>query len=256
MSTIIMSLCWPLQHMSPTQKAVLISLSDNANDDGVCWPSVTKIALRTCLSDRAVQASIKWLCDVKLMTVRPRTGRSTVYTITPEAYSPPNVVHPEPDSPTPEADAPPPPKEVHHTPEPPAPRTVIEPSSEPSKKRKKESGVFSVDQMLETKPSDLSEETARDYFQSRKKKGPLNATIWKTVLAELDECRAAGIDADKALAEAMTAGWQGFKTEWLVSRLSKVPGAGAKSGKQLSNFRDLPAHTPEMYKGASDEPRF
>ena len=33
MSTIIMAACWPLQGMSPSQKAVLISLADKANDD-------------------------------------------------------------------------------------------------------------------------------------------------------------------------------------------------------------------------------
>ncbi|HCL3300057.1 TPA: helix-turn-helix domain-containing protein, partial [Pseudomonas aeruginosa] len=34
MSTIIMSACWPLQGLTPAQKAVLISLADNANDEG------------------------------------------------------------------------------------------------------------------------------------------------------------------------------------------------------------------------------
>lgn len=37
MSTIIMSQCWMLQGLSVTQKAVLISLADQASDDGVCW---------------------------------------------------------------------------------------------------------------------------------------------------------------------------------------------------------------------------
>ncbi|HCL4023078.1 TPA: helix-turn-helix domain-containing protein, partial [Pseudomonas aeruginosa] len=50
-----MTQCWPLQGMSAPQKAVLISLADNSNDDGVCWPSVAKIAERTCLSERAVR---------------------------------------------------------------------------------------------------------------------------------------------------------------------------------------------------------
>ena len=60
MSTIIMSQCWPIEGMSPAQKAVLISLADQANDDGYCWPSVGTIASRTCLSERAVQGAIKW----------------------------------------------------------------------------------------------------------------------------------------------------------------------------------------------------
>ena len=40
MSTHILSACWALSGMSSTQKLVLISLADQANDDGVCWPSV------------------------------------------------------------------------------------------------------------------------------------------------------------------------------------------------------------------------
>ncbi len=124
MSTIIMSACWPLQGMSGPQKSVLISLADNANDEGVCWPSVARIAKRTCLAERTVQAAIKWLGNVGILSVRERMGRSTVYTLTPAAYAPPQDLHPA-------ADAPPPPQLTTATPAAAAPRTVIEPSSEP-----------------------------------------------------------------------------------------------------------------------------
>ncbi|WP_328825172.1 helix-turn-helix domain-containing protein [Pseudomonas palmensis] len=125
MSTIIMSACWPLQGMSGPQKAVLISLADNANDEGVCWPSVARIAERTCLAERTVQTAIKWLCQVGLLSIRERMGRSTMYTLTPAAYAPPQEPHPA-------AAAPPPPQLTTETPAAAAPRTVIEPSSEPS----------------------------------------------------------------------------------------------------------------------------
>lgn len=125
MSTIIMSLCWPLQGMSGPQKAVLISLADNANDEGVCWPSVARIAERTCLAERTVQGAIKWLGQASILSVRERMGRSTMYTLTPAAYAPLQDMHPA-------ADAPPPPQLTTETPAADAPRTVIEPSSEPS----------------------------------------------------------------------------------------------------------------------------
>lgn len=135
MSTVIMSACWPLQGMTATQKAVLISLADNANDEGVCWPSVAKVSVRTCLSERAVQGAIKWLCSVRLLSVRERVGRSTMYTLTPAAYAPPQELRPA-------AGAGLPPQEVHPTPADPAPhprssctqnrnRTVSEPKDEP-----------------------------------------------------------------------------------------------------------------------------
>ncbi|OOW00973.1 helix-turn-helix domain-containing protein [Pseudomonas sp. MF4836] len=120
-----MSLCWPLQGMSGPQKAVLISLADNANDEGVCWPSVARIAERTCLAERTVQAAVKWLTQVGILAVRERMGRSTIYTLTPASYAPPQKTHPA-------ADAPPPPQLTTATPAAAAPRTVIEPSSEPS----------------------------------------------------------------------------------------------------------------------------
>ncbi len=118
-----MSACWPLQGLTPAQKAVLISLADNANDEGVCWPSVAKIAERTCLSERAVQQAIKVLNECKALSIEARQGRSTMFTVTPAAFAPLQKVHPRRKC-TPAANAP--------TPADAAPRTVIEPTREPS----------------------------------------------------------------------------------------------------------------------------
>lgn len=133
-----MSACWPLQGLTPAQKAVLISLADNANDEGVCWPSVAKIAERTCLSERAVQQAIKVLNECKALSIEARQGRSTMFTVTPAAFAPPQKVHPRrkctpaASAPTPADAAPPPPQDMHLTPAASAPRTVIEPTREPS----------------------------------------------------------------------------------------------------------------------------
>lgn len=88
MSTIIMAQCWPMGGMSPAQKAVLISLADQANDDGVCWPGIKTIAKRTCLSERAVQEAIAWLQTVGLVFRDYRLNTSTSYTIMPGKYNP------------------------------------------------------------------------------------------------------------------------------------------------------------------------
>ncbi|WP_338918976.1 helix-turn-helix domain-containing protein [Pseudomonas fluorescens] len=74
--------------MSPAQKSVLISLADNANDDGACWPSVARIAERTCLSERAVRNALRWLEEAKVLTAHMRAGRSTWYTVSPYSYDP------------------------------------------------------------------------------------------------------------------------------------------------------------------------
>lgn len=88
MSTMISAACWPLQGMSVSQKAVLISLADQASDDGVCWPAVKSIALRTCLSERAVQDALAWLQAVGIVFREYRANTSTSYTIRPSKYDP------------------------------------------------------------------------------------------------------------------------------------------------------------------------
>jgi hypothetical protein len=90
MSTRLMADCWPLR-MPPTPKAVLISLADQANDQGFCWPKVETIALRTCLSERAVRNAIRWLEEAALLRVSPGEMRSNVYTLTPHHYAPQEV---------------------------------------------------------------------------------------------------------------------------------------------------------------------
>jgi hypothetical protein len=78
MSTAIMSKAWPLK-MPPTPKSVLISLSDNANDGGHCWPSLDTIAVRTCFSKRAVIDAIKWLELNGYISADRSNGRHTTY---------------------------------------------------------------------------------------------------------------------------------------------------------------------------------
>ncbi len=81
-----MSQCWPLQGLSVTQKAVLISLADQANDDGVCWPAVGTIAARCCMSARAVRTAMDHLEAVGLLTRDRRFNSSTVYKVTPANF--------------------------------------------------------------------------------------------------------------------------------------------------------------------------
>lgn len=155
MSTIIMSQCWPLQGFSPSEKAVLISLADNANDQGVCWPGIPLMSQRTCLSERSVQRMINQLIAKGILAVERRIGRSTIFTILVQDYvenlaqqslisndqpltqcHPRQSVTPDRVSPNPRHSVTPPLTECHHTPDTVSPRTVIEPSIEPSKELK------------------------------------------------------------------------------------------------------------------------
>jgi len=77
-----MTACWPLQ-MPPTPKAVLISLADNANDHGECWPSISTICERTCFGKTAVIEAIRWLEADGVLVADRSNGRHTRYTIVP-----------------------------------------------------------------------------------------------------------------------------------------------------------------------------
>lgn len=82
-----MTACWPLQ-IPPTPKAVLISLADNANDEGVCWPSIARICERTCFGKTAVIDAIQWLEQHGLLIADRSNGRHTSYQVVPNGRAP------------------------------------------------------------------------------------------------------------------------------------------------------------------------
>jgi hypothetical protein len=92
MSTTIMALVWPLQ-MPLTAKAVLVSLADQANDDGVCWPAVGTLCMRTCMSERTARNALRWLertgaIGTAIRLKRDGSMSSNAYTVTPHLYRP------------------------------------------------------------------------------------------------------------------------------------------------------------------------
>lgn len=89
MSTKISSKIWDLRGIPPTFKFILIKLADNANDAGSCWPSVPEIAQECEIGERTVQAAILWAEKAKILHREMRSGRSTVYHMTPADYAPP-----------------------------------------------------------------------------------------------------------------------------------------------------------------------
>ena len=60
------------QQLSPTPKLILMALADAANDNGVCWPSVTTVATKCCVSIRTVRRVMQTLVDRELMISEQR----------------------------------------------------------------------------------------------------------------------------------------------------------------------------------------
>lgn len=70
---------WCLE-VPPTHKLVALALADHANDEGVCWPSLTRLAQRTGLSRSTIAEALKAL-EAAHIIFRQRGGpkRATHY---------------------------------------------------------------------------------------------------------------------------------------------------------------------------------
>lgn len=84
MSNLVLNECWKLAIKS-SPKLVLISLADQADDDGWCFPSIQSLMNRTGLSERAVQMQLNYLEEVGAISRHRRRHATTVYRVTPDA---------------------------------------------------------------------------------------------------------------------------------------------------------------------------
>lgn len=108
MSFRLMSAVWDMEIPS-TEKMVLMCLSDHADEEGICWPSVSLICRKTSKSERTVQSALKWLKDNEYFDDQQRPGTSPVYTLnlrkfcTPAEIAPPQKLRgtPAESAPTP-----------------------------------------------------------------------------------------------------------------------------------------------------------
>lgn len=212
MSTFILSQCW-LIPLKPVPKLVLISLADQANDEGVCWPSVASLIRRTGLSDRAVRGALRSLEEVRLLQTSSREGRSNWYTVTPSAYTPAaDAGLPEVQAtPAPDADpscttcSPP----LHHVQVEPSSNhqgTVTDPPVARARK-KREPAELEAFTLPDWVPADAWEE----WLAVRKKiRAPNTVGAMRLNLANLAKLRDRGQDPRAVLEQAIARGWRGL----------------------------------------------
>lgn len=95
MSIALMTAAWALD-LPTGEKIVLLSLADNANDAGHCWPSMAQIAKRAGMTTRGAQLIIQRLVAAGHLTRAEVPGKGCNYrvhprtTFTPELASPAN----------------------------------------------------------------------------------------------------------------------------------------------------------------------
>lgn len=128
MSISIMTEVWKIEGLSSSQKLVFLSLADNANDQGECYPSMRQISTRTCLSERAVRDAVRALESLGYVRSVSRLGTSTMYHL---STTPANAAAPAANAPrqqmppTPAPIAAPPRQEAPPTPAAAAPKPSI-----------------------------------------------------------------------------------------------------------------------------------
>lgn len=76
-----MSHVWSTFRGDPTAKLVLLSLADQANNDGWCWPSQAHTAQRCMISDRQLRTWLVRLEEQGLIEVHKRSGKSDMYRV-------------------------------------------------------------------------------------------------------------------------------------------------------------------------------
>ena len=118
-----MTSVWEKSRSKNGARLVLLALADFSDDSGRAYPSVSALSRKTNLCERAVQAGLKELVDLKELSVSVNAGKRgcNYYTITmtPADSAPPQILHPDNSAP---------PQIIPGTPADSAP----EPSGEPS----------------------------------------------------------------------------------------------------------------------------
>lgn len=263
-----MGQCWPLQ-MPPTPKAVLISLADNANDSGECWPSIDTISQRTCYSRRAVIDAIAWLERAGALIADRSNGRHTSYRLTLASFrSDTSTESPRALARRASASANAAPVSAHEPVQAPhqcgsrtgadAAQTSADAArdrcgsrtltvKEPSRNRqKKESAV--------ARPASVNEQVWSDWLALRRSR---RADVTPTALAGVErEAAKAGWTLQQAMAECCARGWIGFKAEWVgqrpAARASPADERDARLGEWLGQLTGGLAGRPPRNKEIID----
>lgn len=206
------------------RKMVLLSLCDNASDQGECYPSIDSIAKRCGMTDRSVYNHLAELEKLGMLVRQDRHGRSSLYRLnpckffTPETISPlkPFQVTPETISGDPETISPPTPETI-------SPITVIEPSLNRQGNKERANRADVVGSMFGLQ--EVDQQVLTDWLAFRKKR---KADVTATVVAELRrQAGLAGLTVEQAMRTCCSRGWTGFEADWVKG---SGPGSAGRRG--------------------------
>lgn len=189
-----MTAVWEREDLASTHKLVLLALADWANDEGLCWPSINRLAIKTSMAGRSVQRLIRQLEDMGFVRREEAIGKGNRYWIA----MPLTDCHPCPSVTPPLTDC-------HPTPDTVSPNTP-----------RTHQSITKCN--IRAKPEGISDQVWNDFLEVRKaKKAPLTAT---GLTRMANEAAKAGWTLEEAIAESVARGWQSFKAEWVKDKIN------------------------------------
>jgi hypothetical protein len=184
MSIKLMTAVWDREDLSSTQKLVLLALADWANDEGLCWPSIDRVAVKASLTSRAVQKTIRSLEEMQFLRKEEIKGRGNKYWV----LLPPNDVHPR----------------TTFTP----PLNVVHPSPEPRSPNTSNTHQLTTKCIKEVLPDWLPMDAWNGWVEMRKqRKRPLTDRATARAINKLDTIRSKGHDIEDLLDRSTINGW-------------------------------------------------
>ena len=198
MSMRLMAQAMSIKVGNPLRKLVLIKLADNANDDGICFPSYQYIADVCEISKASARTHIDALIKMGFVSKKARKNKdgssSNLYLLHLEKGMPADSTGMPADS----------------TGGMPADSTITCHSSEPVNEPKKTSQKNTALSLLAE--FGITGQLADDFAEHRKSK---KAAITRTALEGFQrEADKAGIPLAEAIEIAICQNWQGFRADW------------------------------------------
>ncbi|WP_112071057.1 helix-turn-helix domain-containing protein [Haemophilus influenzae] len=190
---------------NPARKLVLLKLADNANDDGICFPSYQYIADKCEMTRRSAISHIEYLIKMGLVSKKERKNKdgsiSNLYFLHLEQGSENFALGSENISLGSENFALGGSENI-------SPRTShsLEPVNEPKKTTQKSESEMLLEQF------GITGQLAKDFIAHRKaKKGVINQTQLNRLQKQADK---AGISICEVVEICIERNWQGFNASW------------------------------------------
>ncbi|MDX8382955.1 MAG: helix-turn-helix domain-containing protein [Ghiorsea sp.] len=206
MSTDATVWAWKKKGIKSSDKIVLLSLADRANEAHICFPSIARLASDTCLNRKTIMDCLLRLENGGLIIAKKRGGSVNVYTLvgvqSRHETSTEIGTSPKTGTSTENGTAP-----VPKTGLTPVPKLGHEPKREPKKNLKGFSGSKPT-----AKPENVSDDVWQDFTTLRKaKKSPVTNTVLTMLKKQAEK---AGITLEHALSICCERGWQSFNANW------------------------------------------